>query len=163
MTRKSIQAMAAATAERPQSMAGPKIGGSPMKQPTFDWEADDKYSELKTFRLEVNNILTMYNKPQTEQLAVVKNWLGRNGLQFIESLTTAEKDTCSTLEGLFKILTNKFKPQINEMIKLLQFHKLSRQKGENAEEWMGRLWISAIDCNYKELDRQLRAIYSWFK
>ena len=30
---------------------------------------------LKTFRLEVNNILTMYNTPQTEQLAMVKNWL----------------------------------------------------------------------------------------
>ena len=32
----AIQAMAAATAERPQSVAGPKIGGPAMKQPGFN-------------------------------------------------------------------------------------------------------------------------------
>ena len=42
------------------------------------------------------------------------------------------------------------------MIKLLQFWKLSRQNGENAEEWMSRLWLSAIECNYKELVRKLK-------
>ena len=73
-----------------------------MKQPSFNWEVDIKYSELKTFRLEVNNILTMCNTPQTEQLPMVKNWLGRKGLQFIESLTQAEKDGCSTLKGFIQ-------------------------------------------------------------
>ena len=42
------------------------------------------------------------------------------------------------------------------MIKSLQFHKLSRQNGENTEEWMGTLWQLATECNYKELDRQLK-------
>ena len=41
-------------------------------------------------------------------------------------------------------------------MKSLQFHKLSRQNRKNAEEWMGRLWLLAIECNYKELDRQLK-------
>ena len=59
-TRAAIQAMAAAVAERPQSAAGPKLGGPAMKQPSFNWETDDKYNELKTFRFEVNNILMMY-------------------------------------------------------------------------------------------------------
>ena len=44
----------------------------------------------------------MYNTPLTERLAIVKNWLGRKGPQLIGSLTHAEKDTWSTLEGLFK-------------------------------------------------------------
>ena len=64
---------------------------------------------------------------------IVKSWLGRKALQFIESLTHAEKDRCNTLEGLLKILTSKFRPQFNETIKSLQFHKLGRQNGENAE------------------------------
>ena len=72
VTRAAIQAMVAATAERPQSTAGPKMGGPPMKQPTFNWEAKDKYSKLKTFRLEVDNILMTYSTPQAEQLAMVK-------------------------------------------------------------------------------------------
>ena len=35
--RSAIQAMAAAMAERPQSVAGPKISGPAMKQPSFNW------------------------------------------------------------------------------------------------------------------------------
>ena len=111
---------------------------------------------LKPVRLKVNNILSAYNKPQTEQLAIVKSWLDRKGLQFIVSLTSAEKVTYSTLESLFEILTSKFRPQFNETIKSLQFHKLSRQNWENAEELIGRLKLLPIECNYKELDRQLK-------
>ena len=96
------------------NMAGPKIGSPTMKQPTFDWDAEDNYSELKTFRLEVNNILSTYNTPQTDKLTLVKNWLGRKGLQYLETLTSTEKETCNTLEGLFDTLTNKFKLQCNK-------------------------------------------------
>ena len=45
-TRVAIQTMAVAATERTQSTAGPKIDGPAMKQPTFNWEAHDKYSEL---------------------------------------------------------------------------------------------------------------------
>ena len=85
-TRVEIQAMAATATERPQSVAEPKLGSLAMKQPTFNWETKDKYNKLKTFRLEVNNILSTYNSPQAEQLAVVKNWLGRKGLHFFRSI-----------------------------------------------------------------------------
>ena len=68
-----IQAMAAATADRPQTTAGPNIDSPAMKQPNFNWEMEDKYSKLNTFKLEVNNILSTYNTPQIEQLAMVKN------------------------------------------------------------------------------------------
>ena len=76
---------------------------------------------------------------------MLKNWLGRKDLQFTESLTEAEKDSCSTLEGLFIILTNKFKPQFNKTLKSLQFCKLITQNRANTEEWMGRLWLPAIE------------------
>ena len=52
--------------------AGPKIGHPTMKQPTFDWDAEDKYSELKMSRLEVNKVLSTYNTLQTVKLALVK-------------------------------------------------------------------------------------------
>ena len=156
VTRVTIQAMSEGWAEQTHNMAGPKIGSPAMKQPTFDWDAEGKYMELKTFRLEVNNVLSTYNTPQTDKLALVKNWLGRKGLQYLETLTTTEKETCNTLEGLFKILTNKFKLQYNETIKLLQFRKLCTYEDENIEEWIGRLWVAAVECNYQEVDRQLK-------
>ena len=105
-------------------ISGPKIGSPPMKQLTFDWNAEDKYSELKAFRLEVNNVLSTYNTPQTDKLAVVKNWLGRKGLKYLETLMTMEKEMYNTLEGLFETLSSKFKPQYNETIKSIQFRKL---------------------------------------
>ena len=43
----AIETMAAAAAERPQSMVGPKIGRPAGKQPSFNREAGDKYSKLK--------------------------------------------------------------------------------------------------------------------
>ena len=38
----------------------------------------------------------------------------------------------------------------------LQFRKLYQHDKENVEEWMGRLCIVAVECNYQEVDRQLK-------
>ena len=133
-TRIAIQTMAEAQVERKHDTSGPKKGSPTMKQLTSSWNAQDKYSELKTFRLEVNNVLSTYNTPQTGKLAVVKTWLGRKGLQYLETLMTVEKETCNTLEGLFETLSNKFKPQHNETINSLQFRRLYRYDEENVEE-----------------------------
>ena len=60
------------------------------------------------------------------------------------------------MESLFTTFDNKFKPQFNEAIKLLKFCKLRRQTKEKAEEWRGRLRLAAVECNDKEVDRQLK-------
>ena len=59
IARASMQAMAAARAKSTQSFR-PRLGRPIMKQPTFNWEAEDKYNELKNFRLGVNNITKSY-------------------------------------------------------------------------------------------------------
>ena len=43
--------MAAAGAERTQNIAF-KLDGPIIKQPTFNWEVEDKYNELKNSELE---------------------------------------------------------------------------------------------------------------
>ena len=123
-TRIAIQTMAEAWVERTHDTSGPKLGSPAMKQPMFNLDTQDKYCELKTFRLEVNTVMSVYNTPETNKLAVVENWLGRKALQYLETLMTTEKEMCNTLEGLFETLSNKFKPQYNETIKSLQFRKL---------------------------------------
>ena len=85
VTRVAIQAMAAATGEGMQSMTGPKLGNPAMKQPSLNWEAEDKYNELKAFRQEVNNILSTYDSPQNEQLVMVKKLAGKKGTTFCRS------------------------------------------------------------------------------
>ena len=135
---------------------GPKLGSPTLKQPTFDWEAQDKYMEWKAFILEVRNVLSTCNAQEPDKIAMVKNWLERKGLHYIQTLMASEKEPCNTLEGLFDMLATKFKPQYNETVKSLQFRKLYRLQNESADEWMGRLCVAAAECNYRELARQLK-------
>ena len=79
-----------------------------LKQPQFKWEAADKYSEWKAFILEVKNVLSTFNMQEHNKIAIVKNWLGRKGLHYIESITESEKQACSTLQGLFDTLQQSF-------------------------------------------------------
>ena len=65
----------------------------------------------------------MYNAQEQDKITMVKKWLGRKGLHYLESLTETEKHACNTLQGLFNTLATKFKPQFNDTIKLLQFRK----------------------------------------
>ena len=41
-----------------------------------------------------------------------------------------------------------FKSQYHETIKSLQFRKLYRYDDENVDEQMGRLHVTAVECNY---------------
>ena len=132
-----------------QSM-GPKVGPM-MKPPTFDWDTEDKYNGLKKLGLKAYNLFQSYDMPDTEKTVLINNWLGRKRLQLLETLTQAGKEKCEMSQGLFKTLNNKFKPQYSETIKLLPFHKLSRQTNGSADEWMGELRIAATECNYKEI------------
>ena len=70
--RLAMQAMAVAGAEITPNV-GPRLGGPIMKQPTFNLGAEDKYNELKSFRLEANNIFKFYSKSKAEQIAIIKN------------------------------------------------------------------------------------------
>ena len=49
--RVAIQTMAMASTTR-QDNTGLKMSGSIMKQPTFNWNAKDKYEDLQNFKLE---------------------------------------------------------------------------------------------------------------
>ena len=61
------------------------------------------------------------------------------------------QELCNTVDGLFDPLCTKFHLQHNQMIKPLQYCKLSRQYSAKADEWIGRLRIAVDECNYKEL------------
>ena len=145
-TRIVIQTMAEMQTQRIPNAAGPKLGSPTLKQPTYAWEVPDKYTEWKAFILEVRNILATYNAQEADKIAMVKNWLERRGLHYIESLTTHKKEACNMLEGLFDTVATKFKPQYNETVKSLQFRKLYRLENESTDEWMGRLCMAVKEC-----------------
>ena len=56
-----IQTMAEMQTQRVTSTSGPKLGGPTLKQPNFNWETSDKYTEWKAFILQIRNVLSTYN------------------------------------------------------------------------------------------------------
>ena len=75
----------------------------------------------------------------TEKVPIVKNWLWRVALQFIQTIMTLEQEACKTVERLFDTPSEKYKPQYTETILLLQNCKLIRHSEKSAEEWIGRM------------------------
>ena len=90
-TRVAIQTILETQSQRSEDQQGPKLGTPELKQPQFNWEATDKYTEWEVFILEVRNVLSTYNTQEQDKIAIVKNWLGRKGLHYLESLTEGEK------------------------------------------------------------------------
>ena len=97
----------------------------------------------------------VYDLSEEGKVPIKKNWSGREGLQFMQTLTNAEKEAFKSATWLFNVLKEKFRQQHNETILLLQYCKLQRKENESTKEWFGRLWIKEAECKYKEHDRQL--------
>ena len=57
-TRLAIQAKTDAQTQRMPNTPGPKVGSLAVKQPSFNWEATDKYTEWKAFILEERNVMS---------------------------------------------------------------------------------------------------------
>ena len=142
-TRAAIQTMATAVMAR-QENPGTKMSGPILKQPTFNWKAEDKHEELQNFKLEVSNMLQDFSLGQTDRVSVIKNCLGGEGLQLTVTLTKEEQNVCNDDKSLFKTLRKKFKPQFNEMIESLQFYKLVNWSNVSAEGWMGRIRTAMV-------------------
>ena len=65
-----------------------------------------------------------------------------------------------TIEGLFKIFIERFRPQHKETIFFLLHCELGGQCKEKTEKQMGRLRIKGLECKYKENDMHFeKAVY----
>ena len=72
-----------------------------------------------------------YDLCEEGMVSFIKNWLGREGLQFIQTLTNVEKEACKKATGLLNVLKEKFRLQHNEMICPLQCCKLQGKENES--------------------------------
>ena len=60
-TKTPEQETTVARAERDNELRSESIGTGPKSgRPTLDWNAADKYTELRNFRLKVNNVFQIY-------------------------------------------------------------------------------------------------------
>ena len=83
--------MTVARAERTQNV-GPRLGGPMMKQPTFNWKAEEKYSEPKKPQTRGKQYLIIIEHTISRTYSNHKNWLGRRSLHFLESVIQIEQE-----------------------------------------------------------------------
>ena len=78
----------------PEQPHRPRQAGPILSQQAFDWKAQERYVELLYFEIEVANVLQakVYDLNDEEKVPIIRNWLDREALQFIQTLTNAEKE-----------------------------------------------------------------------
>ena len=69
-----------------------------------------------------------YELTEEEKVPIIKNWLGREGLQLIQCLKNSLKKAYKNVDELFSMLGEKFRPHNNKVILSLQDCKLKRKK-----------------------------------
>ena len=64
-----------------------------MSQPVFNLKVPNRYVKLLSFEMEAANVLQteVYDISEERKVPILKNWLGREGIQFIQTLTQTEK------------------------------------------------------------------------
>ena len=113
-----------------------------LSQPAFKWKAPYRYVELLNFEIEVANVLQAepYDLSEERKVCIIKNWLGKEGLQFIKTLNNTEKEEWKSATELLNVLKEKFRPQHNEIILTLQYCKLQRkEKNPHKIGWAGSI------------------------
>ena len=132
------------------------LGIPALRMPIFYCRATEKYQELCNFETEVNNIFMTnnYNTQEGKRVPIILNWLDWEGLRFMETLNNEEWEKCKTNTGLYDVLSEKLKPQHNEMILSLQYCKLTREPNKHAKESMGHIRIDVNECGYKIKDER---------
>ena len=71
-------------------------GGLILKKPRLNWDAPDRYIKLLNFQIEVTHILETraHEISNEEQIPVIKNWVGQEGLLLVNTFTQEEKEKC---------------------------------------------------------------------
>ena len=64
---------------------------------------------------------------ENEKMPIILDWLGHEGLRFVQTLTDNEQEKFKVSSDLFT-LSEKFKPQHNETILSLQYCKLIKEE-----------------------------------
>ena len=73
---------------------GPKAGGEKLRQPKLNRSAQNKYDQLKNFKMKERNIFMTnnYDIADIGKVLIIKKRLGKEGLQCIETLTTEDEE-----------------------------------------------------------------------
>ena len=83
----------------------PIPGGPALRQPTFDWKAEDKYQKPCIFKIGVKNIFMTkhHNSQESKRVQIIISWPGQKGLRFMQTPNNEKQKKYRTSIGLFEV------------------------------------------------------------
>ena len=86
-----------------------------MGKSVFNYGTKDKYIEQKHFEMKVTNIfLSKHYEMKKTKAPIIINRPGKEGIQFIQTLTQMKQKPYQTVAGMFETLNEIFRSQHNE-------------------------------------------------
>ena len=79
----------------------PQSGGASLRQLLLDWNARQYIYQKIEMRVKKKIINRNFELNHVENVPVIKNWLGKDDLQFIQILKVVEQETSHTVKRLF--------------------------------------------------------------
>ena len=132
-----------------------KFSGLNLAKPRFEWDSNDRLTELKHFKEDCRilfdgPLVDMKEKPK---VGLIINWLGRDAAQVLKSMdveANSPEEVYGTLEKVFRLESNQT---------LARFKLKNMKKGttQSCDAYMSRLRLALPECKYRhDVDKLLK-------
>ena len=110
--------------------------------------------------MKVENIFMTrsYDITDSKKVPLIMNWLGHEGIHFVQTLADEEQEICKSCACIFKCYIWNLNQTNMKLFPYYYNCKLSRDKNKNAEEWMDCLRGKADKCNYNKVIDNWRVV-----
>ena len=125
-----------------------KVGGLQFSRPVFDWESNDKLTELSQFKADCDILFTgpLCDLKEKQRAGLLINWLGRQATQIIASSTDNNVDSP---EAVFETLEKVFRPESNQTLSRFKFRNMKQTSAQSCDSYMSQLRLSLPECRYR--------------
>ena len=125
-----------------------KVGGLQFSRPVFDWESNDKLTELSQFKADCEILFTgpLCDLKEKQRAGLLINWLGRQATQIIASSTDNNVDSP---EAVFEVLERVFRPESNQTLSRFKFRNMKQTSAQSCDSYMSQLRLSLPECRYR--------------
>ena len=124
-----------------------KVGGLQFSRPVFDWESQDKLTELGQFKADCEILFSgpLCDLKDKQRAGLLINWLGRQAIQIIASSSDIRTDSP---EKVFEALERVFRPESNQTLSRFKFQNMKQTSTQTCDAYMSQVRLSLPECKY---------------
>ena len=124
-----------------------KVGGLQFSKPIFDWESQDKLTELEQFKA---NCRILFDGPlsdlkEKQRACLLVSWLGREATQILNSVEAQIDNANEVFEAFKKV----FRLESNQTLAHFKFRNMKQKASQTCDAYMSELRLALPECKYQ--------------